>query len=118
MAWDLFNKVFMTVAMIGNAFLFIALVVSIVYLLWIIFSAIFSTIREYAVVIRKKRNEVIAEPKLKKYYRAIKRKNIEAARRELTSYANRCPAKNSRCLHEIFCPECPFGGLPVRSSRR
>lgn len=118
MVWDLFNKVFMMVAMIGNAFLFIALVVSIVYLLWLIFSAIFSTIREYTVVIRKKRNRVIAEPKLKKYYRAIKRKNIEAAKRELTNYANRCPAKNSRCLHEVFCPECPFGGLPVRSSRR
>lgn len=118
MAWDLFNKVFMMVAMIGNAFLFIVLVVSIVYLLWLIFSAIFSTIRGYTVVIRKKRNRVIAEPKLKKYYRAIKRKNIEAAKRELTNYANRCPAKNSRCLHEIFCPECPFGGLPVRSSRR
>lgn len=118
MAWDLFNKVFMTVAMIGNAFLFIALVVSIVYLLWLIFSAIFSTIRGYAVAIRKKRNRVIAEPKLKKYYRAIKRKNIEAAKEELTNYANRCPARNSRCLHEVFCPECPFGGLAVTSCRK
>ena len=118
MAWDLFNKVFMTVAMIGNAFLFIALVVSVVYLLWLIFSAIFSTIRGYTVVIRKKRNGVIAEPKLKKYYREKKKKNIEAAKAELTTYANRCPTRNSRCLHEVFCPECPFGGLPVRSSRR
>lgn len=71
----------MTVAMIGNAFLFIALVVSIVYLLWLIFSAIFSTIRGYAVVIRKKRNGVIAEPKLKKYYRAIKRKNNRSSQK-------------------------------------
>lgn len=118
MAWDLFNKVFMTVAMIGNAFLFIALVVSIVYLLWIIFSAIFSTIREYTVVIRKKRNGVIAEPKLKKYKQALKRGDIDTAKAELIKYADNCPAKNTRCLHEVFCPECPFGGLPVRSSRR
>lgn len=30
---------------------------------------------------------------------------------------NHCKQANSLCLDEIFCPECPFGGLTVVSGR-
>lgn len=30
---------------------------------------------------------------------------------------NRCGNKNSMCLNDVFCPECPMGGLKVTSGR-
>lgn len=66
----------------------------------------------------KGRKKQLAEPKLKKYEQALKRGDIDTAREELIKYADNCPAKNTRCLHEVFCPECPFGGLAVTSCRK
>jgi len=37
-----------------------------------------------------------------------------ALRRQIDS----CPVANTHCLHELFCPECPFGWLPVIGGRQ
>lgn len=31
----------------------------------------------------------------------------------LKKQADSCPFVNTNCLREVFCPECPFGWLPV-----
>lgn len=51
------------------------------------------------------------------YFDALNRGDEEEMKRQLYAYANNCPNRNSNCLSEVFCPECPFGGLDVTSGR-
>ena len=36
----------------------------------------------------------------------------------LDQQVNSCPVANTNCLREVFCPECPFGWLPVVGGRQ
>lgn len=48
---------------------------------------------------------------------AISRGDGEMAGHALKKAMSRCPSRNSYCGDELFCPDCPLGGLPVRSGR-
>lgn len=54
---------------------------------------------------------------LNDYYTALKNKDPEAMEYALLKVKKNCSQSNTNCLTEVFCPECPFGGLPVMSGR-
>lgn len=45
------------------------------------------------------------------------RKDPEAMKEALMGAYNACGSKDSMCLNELFCPECPMGGLVVKCGR-
>lgn len=53
----------------------------------------------------------------KKYKDAFLRKDREEIERLINSFYQGCNSKSSACLHEIYCPDCPFGGFMVKSAR-
>jgi len=59
-------------------------------------------------------------PEMQEYFKALKRKDPEAMKKYLILNADKCPSKNSYCLKEVFCPDCPLanGGLAVQSGRK
>lgn len=54
---------------------------------------------------------------LHEFEQAKANKDLDAMERALVGAKNHCRNANSYCLDEVFCPECPFGGLPVQSGR-
>ncbi len=57
-------------------------------------------------------------PYLKRYYDALDAGDKEGMMQALLDCKANCSAANSWCLTEMFCPECPFCGLPVMSGRQ
>lgn len=43
--------------------------------------------------------------------------DADEMKKALMNAYHKCGSKNSMCLHEMFCPECPMGGMPVSSGR-
>lgn len=48
---------------------------------------------------------------------AKQRGNAEELLKLLLENKETCKNANTLCLVEVFCPECPWGGFMVRSSR-
>lgn len=69
---------------------------------------------------KEKKPERRTNPNLEKYYQAIEDNDGEAAYNALIANAKSCRCKNSYCLTEVFCPECPLekGGIYVQSYRQ
>lgn len=68
---------------------------------------------------KQKKPERRTNPNLEKYYQAIEDNDEEAAYNALIANAKSCRCRNSYCLTEVFCPECPLekGGIYVQSGR-
>lgn len=68
----------------------------------------------------KKKMEQHIPVHLKEYYDALEDKDVERMREALEKNAASCPSRNSYCLTEVFCPDCPLanGGLAVQSYRK
>lgn len=66
---------------------------------------------------KQKKPERRTNPNLEKYYQAIEDNDEEAAYNALIANAKSCRCRNSYCLTEVFCPECPLekGGIYVQS---
>ena len=45
------------------------------------------------------------------------RGDADAMKNALMNAYHTCKSKNSMCLDEMFCPECPMGGLAVPCGR-
>jgi hypothetical protein len=54
---------------------------------------------------------------LARYRAALANKNQRAMVDALERAKAVCPSSNSNCLNEIFCPDCPMGGLRVMAGR-
>lgn len=69
---------------------------------------------------RKEKAEHHLPIHLKEYYDALEDKDVERMREALEKNAASCPSRNSYCLTEVFCPDCPLanGGLAVQSYRK
>lgn len=65
----------------------------------------------------KKVDRSYGNPYLKKYYRALEKKDRDGMLAALEECKANCSGVNSWCLTEMFCPECPIAGMPVQSGR-
>lgn len=54
-----------------------------------------------------------------KYEKCLKNGDAEGMKKALYEMAKNCPNRNSYCLVDIFCPDCPLahGALTVQSGR-
>lgn len=68
----------------------------------------------------EKKNRSTLPEHLQEYYRALDHKDNDGMLEALEKNAASCPSRNSYCLTEVFCPECPLanGGLSVQSCRK
>jgi hypothetical protein len=53
--------------------------------------------------------------KIKSYndWLVLAREDKQKAEDWLYNYADKCKSRNTNCLHEVFCTECPMGLLKV-----
>lgn len=50
------------------------------------------------------------------FHKAITDGDAAKAEKELRCFAENCTSRNSYCLSELFCPECPLSGeMPVQN---
>ena len=72
--------------------------------------------------VSKKPEEVSKKPETvqdwcREFATARERKDEDGMKNALIKAHEACKSKNSMCLSEIFCPDCPMGGLIVFSGR-
>lgn len=70
------------------------------------------------IVKKAKTSQSVKNPYIEKFYEARSRGDSLAMEHALLECRNNCKQANGYCLTEIFCPECPFGDMPVMSGRQ